>query len=242
MRLPNRGIALVTAQHAQILLVEDNQALAETIGTFLENEGFTLDFSGDGLTALHLGSVNRYDAIILDIGLPGIEGFEVCRRLRQEAGVTTPILMLTARDQLQDKLQGFDQGADDYLIKPFDLPELSARLQAMIRRERGELENRDLQVADLTINLQTLAVTRANQRIKLTPTGLKILKVLMRESPKLVTREDLEREIWGDEPPDSDTLRSHLYQLRKAIDKPFTKALMHTQQGLGFRLALEEGE
>lgn len=228
--------------NAQILLVEDNKALAETVGTFLENEGFTLDYAADGLTALHLGTVNRYDALILDVGLPGMEGFEICRRLRQDAGITTPILMLTARDQLQDKLTGFAQGADDYLIKPFDLPELSVRLQAMIRRERGELEHRELKVADLTLDLKTLEVSRSGQRLRLTPTGLKILRILMRESPKVVYRESLERELWGDEPPDSDTLRSHLYQLRKAIDKPFDRQLMHTQQGIGFRLAEDPGQ
>ncbi len=228
--------------NAQILLVEDNKALAETVGTFLENEGFTLDYAVDGLTALHLGTVNRYDALILDVGLPGMEGFEICRRLRQDAGITTPILMLTARDQLQDKLTGFAQGADDYLIKPFDLPELSVRLQAMIRRERGELEHRELKVADLTLDLKTLEVSRSGQRLRLTPTGLKILRILMRESPKVVYRESLERELWGDEPPDSDTLRSHLYQLRKAIDKPFDRQLMYTQQGIGFRLAEDPGQ
>lgn len=226
-------------RNAHILLVEDNQALAETVGLFLENDGFTVDFAADGLTAMHLGTVNRYDAIILDVMLPGIEGFEICRRLRQDVSIATPILMLTARDQLQDRLKGFEQGADDYLIKPFDLPELSARLQALIRRERGELENRSLQVANLTLDLRTLEVTRGGQRLRLTPTGLRILKILMRESPKLVRREDLEREIWGDEPPDSDTLRSHLYQLRKAIDKPFDQPLMHTQQGVGFRLVAD---
>lgn len=227
----------MTVANAHVLLVEDHRPLAETVGLFLENAGFTLDYAADGLTALHLGTVNRYDAIILDIMLPGLDGFEICRRLRGDAGIATPILMLTARDQLEDRLRGFDTGADDYLIKPFDLPELSARLKALIRRERGELQEKTLQVADLVLNTRTQEVSRQGQRLHLTPTGYRILRILMRESPNLVKREDLEREIWGDEPPDSDTLRSHLYQLRRTVDKPFAQALMHTVQGVGFRLA-----
>ncbi len=228
--------------NANLLLVEDHKPLAETVGLFLENAGFTVDYAADGLTALHLGTVNTYDAIILDIMLPGLDGFEICRRLRADAGISTPILMLTARDQLDDKLRGFSEGADDYLLKPFDLPELSARLNALIRRQRGDLQEKTLQVEDLVMDLRTLTVTRQNKPLRLTPTGFRILKVLMRESPALVRREDLEREIWGDEPPDSDTLRSHLYQLRKAVDKPFAHPLMHTQQGLGFRLGREPAE
>jgi DNA-binding response OmpR family regulator len=228
--------------NANILLVEDHKPLAETVGLFLENAGFTVDYAADGLTALHLGTVNPYDAIILDIMLPGLDGFEICRRLRGDAGISTPILMLTARDQLDDKLRGFAEGADDYLLKPFDLPELSARLKALIRRERGELQEKTLQVEDLVMDLKSLNVTRQNKPIRLTPTGFRILKVLMRESPAVVKREDLEREIWGDEPPDSDTLRSHLYQLRKAVDKPFSEPLMHTHQGQGFRLGLNQKE
>lgn len=128
--------------NAKLLLVEDHRPLAETVGLFLENAGFTLDYAADGLTALHLGTVNAYDAIILDVMLPGLDGFQICKRLREDAGVSTPILMLTARDQLPDKLRGFAEGADDYLIKPFDLPELAARINALIRRERGEMREK----------------------------------------------------------------------------------------------------
>jgi DNA-binding response OmpR family regulator len=228
--------------NAKILLVEDHRPLAETVGLFLENTGFTLDYAADGLTALHLGTVNAYDAIILDVMLPGLDGFQICKRLREDAGISTPILMLTARDQLQDKLKGFEGGADDYLIKPFDLPELAARINALIRRERGELREKALQVEDLMMDTRTLTVTRQSKPIHLTPIGFRILKLLMRESPNVVTREDLERDIWGDDPPDSDTLRSHLYQLRKAVDKPFDRPLMHTIQGQGFKIGLMPSE
>lgn len=228
----------LTVKNARVLLVEDHRALAETVLDFLQTVGFETDYAADGLSGLHLASREHYDVIILDVMLPGLNGFELCARLRQEKAITTPILLLTARDQLQDKLEGFQQGADDYLVKPFDLPELVARLVALLRRSRGELAADILQVADLTLNTGTLEVARAGQPIHLSPTCLRILKILMRESPKIVTREALEQELWGDLLPDSDTLRSHLYKIRRAVDKPFAKPLLHTMAGQGVKLAL----
>lgn len=220
-----------------VLLIEDHRNLAEAVGNYLESCGFTMDFAYDGLTGLHLATTNLYDAIILDITLPGIDGLEICARLRQDAHIPTPILMLTARDQLEDKLKGFSTGADDYLVKPFDMPELEARVLALIRRQRGELDKAIYTVHDLEFNTRSMRVTRGGQLIQLSPTCLRILRILMRESPKLVTREQMEHELWGDFLPDSDTLRSHLYKLRKAIDKPFDAALLETKQGVGYRLA-----
>lgn len=225
-----------TMQNITLLLVEDHKDLAEAVGAYLESSGFIMDYAYDGLSALHLASTVKYDAIILDIMLPGIDGLEICARLRKEARLSTPILMLTARDQLDDKLLGFQQGADDYLVKPFDMPELEARLNALIRRQRGELDEAIYQIADLRLDTRTMQVSRQNQVIQLSPTCLRILRILMRESPNLVTRDQLEKELWGDLTPDSDTLRSHVYKLRKAIDKPFAQALLETQQGLGLRL------
>jgi DNA-binding response OmpR family regulator len=227
---------LKSAQHARVLLVEDHKNLALAVGTYLESSGFTMDYAYDGLCALHLATTQSYEAIILDIGLPGIDGLEICRRLRQDLHSSTPILMLTAHDQLQDKLAGFQQGADDYLVKPFDMPELEARIMALIRRERGELDAAVYKIHDLMMNTRTMQVVRKDQVIHLSPTCLRILRILMRESPSLVTREQLEHELWGELTPDSDTLRSHLYKLRKAIDRPFDHPLLETQQGIGFRL------
>lgn len=221
---------------ATVLLVEDHKALAETVTLFLENAGYEVDYAADGLSALHLATVNHYDAIILDIMLPGIDGFEICRKLRSEVYLDTPLLMLTARDTLEDKLKGFGEGADDYLVKPFDLPELDARLQALIRRQRGEMDGQVQVIGNLSLDPKTMTVLRDGQPIRLKPTGYRILRVLMRESPKLVTREALEHELWGDTIPDSDTLRSHLYQLRKAIDKPFAQPMIHTMPGMGVKL------
>lgn len=229
----------LTVRNARLLLVEDHRALAETILDFLQTVGFETDYAADGLTGLHLACHHHYDLIVLDVMLPGLNGFELCARLRNEKAITTPVLMLTARDQLQDKLEGFQHGADDYLVKPFDLPELVARLVALLRRSRGEVAQDILQVADLTFHTGTLEVNRAGQTLHLSPTCLRILKILMRESPRVVTREALEQELWGDLLPDSDTLRSHLYKLRRTVDKPFAQPLLHTLAGQGFKLAPE---
>ncbi|MFT4563889.1 MAG: DNA-binding response OmpR family regulator [Gammaproteobacteria bacterium] len=222
-----------------VLLVEDHRDIAETVGEYLESKNYIVDYAADGLSGLRLGENNRYDALILDVMLPGIDGLDVCRRLRFESSIDVPILMLTARDTLADKLSGFEHGADDYLVKPFALEELEARLAAIIRRHKGAVSGGNLIVGPLSLDSETFKVSRENSEIFVTPIGLKILRLLMRSSPKLVTRVEIEREIWSDAPPDSDALRSHMYSLRKAVDKPFNKALIHTVHGAGFRLADE---
>ena len=153
----------------------------------------------------------------------------------------TPILMLTARDTLDDKVAGLDAGADDYLIKPFELRELAARIGALLRRRRGQVTAEIMSVADLRLDMGTLEVTRAGQLLTLTPIGLKLLIVLMKASPRIVSRAELERQVWGEALPDSDTLRSHLYNLRKVIDKPFGSTLLHRISGAGYCLSLRDG-
>ncbi|MCC5866333.1 MAG: response regulator transcription factor [Wenzhouxiangella sp.] len=222
--------------NATIMLVEDHDDLAASIGDYLEAAGFAMDYAADGAIALNLLEENSYDAIILDLMLPKIDGIRVCERLR-DRGDGTPILMLTARDQIDDKVTGFNAGADDYLVKPFDMEELAARIKALVRRARGEMSDGALRVGDLVFDPRTMRVERSGQRITLSPTSARILKVLMRESPRLVSREQLENELWGDLLPDSDTLRSHMYNLRKGIDRPFSTKLLHTVQGMGFKLA-----
>lgn len=222
--------------NATVLLVEDHDDLAASIGDYLESLGFAMDFAADGAIALNLLEENPYDIIVLDLMLPKIDGIRVCERLR-ERGDGTPILMLTARDQLDDKVAGFDAGADDYLVKPFEMEELAVRLRALIRRARGEMSDGAMRVGDLVFDPRTMRVERDGQRVNLSPTSVRILKVLMRESPRLVSREQLENELWGDLLPDSDTLRSHMYNLRKGIDRPFESKLLHTVQGMGFKIA-----
>ncbi|MES1923945.1 response regulator transcription factor [Salinisphaera sp. T31B1] len=219
----------------RILVIEDNEDLAANIIEFLSAKGHVMDNATDGVTGLHLAVVNDYDAIVLDLMLPGIDGLDVCARLRGEADKQTPILMLTARDTIDDKLAGFSSGADDYLIKPFSLLELDARLDAL--GSRGPRRSQHvLKVSDLALNLDTWQAERAGTRISLTPTALRLLDVLMRASPRLVRRAELEAAIWGDHPPDSEALRTHIHALRSAIDKPFDAALLQTVPTMGYRL------
>lgn len=220
----------------RILVIEDNRDILANVLDYLQLKGFSVDSAQDGLSGLHLASTGHYDLIVLDIMLPGIDGFQVCKRLREDGHNEVPILMLTARDALDDRLQGLKAGADDYLIKPFALSELVARIEAILRRSQGS-RNRQLKVADLTYDLDTLQISRAGQSIKLNPLGLKLLEVLMQKSPAVVRREALEEALWGDDCPDSDSLRSHIHQLRQVLDKPFAQPLLHTLHGVGYRLA-----
>jgi DNA-binding response OmpR family regulator len=224
-------------QSGLVLLVEDNRGIAEMIGEFLERRGYSVDYAADGVTGLHLAVSGSFDVVVLDLMLPGMDGLEVCRKLRNEAKKSTPVLMLTARDTLEDKLIGLDAGADDYLVKPFEPRELEARVRALIRRDRRQVSAEVLRVGDLMLDTATLRLTRGGEELQVSPIGLKLLTILMRESPRVVSRRDIEREIWGDTLPDSDTLRSHLYNLRKVIDKPFTRPLLHTIHSAGYRLA-----
>lgn len=220
----------------RILIIEDNSDLAANLYDYLEARGHILDTATDGVTGLHLAVTHDYDVIVLDLMLPGMDGLKLCRKLREEADKQTPVIMLTARDTLDDKLAGFNVGADDYLVKPFALQELEVRLQALQRRFSGSTSHL-LRVADLSFNTDTLEVKRAGKNVNLTPTGLKILELLMRKSPQVVSRRDIENAVWGQDVPDSDALRSHMHTLRAAVDHPFETALIHTIHGIGFRMA-----
>ena len=225
----------------QILVIEDNQALAANIFEYLEPLGYEMDTAPNGVVGLHLAESNIYDAIILDIMLPHMDGWEVCRRLRQEAKKNTPIIMLTAKGELDDKIMGFKSGADDYLVKPFALAELEMRLQAIIRRNQSKGESANcLTVGDLEFYLETMEVKKCGKSISLNPTCLRLLELLMRESPRVVSREKLETEIWGSMPPDNDILRTHIYTLRSAIDKPFKTDQLKTVPRVGYRLVAKD--
>lgn len=220
----------------RILVIEDNRDILANVLDYLQLKGFSVDCAQDGLSGLHLATTGHYDLIVLDIMLPGMDGHQLCKRLREDGHNEVPILMLTARDALEDRLQGLQAGADDYLIKPFALSELVARIEAILRRTQGS-RKRQLNVADLVYDLDTLHVSRAGQPLKLNPLGLRLLAVLMQKSPAVVRREALEEALWGDDCPDSDSLRSHIHQLRQVLDKPFATPLLHTLHGVGYRLA-----
>lgn len=223
----------------KVLVIEDNRDIAANIADYLEPKGHVLDFAVNGRHGLQLALNECYDVIVLDIMLPGLDGMSVCRRLREQTRVTTPVLMLTARDQLDDKLEGFQAGADDYLVKPFSVKELEVRLEALVKRSQNRGGNRLLQVADLQYDPETLKATRAGRGLELNPIQRKLLEALLLNTHRVVSREELETLIWGDELPDNDVLRTHIYHLRNVVDKPFTIKLIHTVHGAGYRLQLE---
>jgi DNA-binding response OmpR family regulator len=221
------------------LIIEDNPDIVANLYGFLEPLGYTLDVALSGTAGVARASSAHYDVIVLDLELPGLDGIEVCRQLRKEQRLATPILMLTARDTVKDKLAGFEVGADDYLVKPFSLVALEARLKALVRRARNENVEHILEFGEIQLDLSRNVATRAGHKLALTPTGYKLLEALMRKAPALISREELMREIWGDDPPDSDALRTHIHALRQAIDRPFAKPMLRTLPGSGYRLVGE---
>ncbi len=219
----------------RILLIEDHLPLAENIGEYLGARGLIVDYAYDGAMGASLGVRQEYDLLVLDISLPKLDGLALARYLRVEQGVTTPILMLTARDTLDDKLSGFKAGGDDYLTKPFELAELEVRIHALLRRGRGVAPV--LRWGVLTLNAATHEVTRDGSKIRVTPSARRILELLMRRAPAVVSREELMAVVWGDEPPESDTaLRVHLHALRSAIDTTGARSVVETLPGIGCRL------
>jgi DNA-binding response OmpR family regulator len=225
----------------RILVIEDHRDIAENIGDYLEPKGHALDYAADGITGLHLAATHDYDVIILDLMLPALDGLSVCRKLRQEVKRSTPVLMLTARDQLENKVEGFQAGADDYLVKPFAMKELEVRIEALSRRGAHRFASRIMQVADLEFDPDTQTVKRAGRRLDLNPSLRTLLGVLMTNTHRVVTRDELEHALWGeDHRPEGDVLRTHIYALRSVIDKPFERKLLHTVHGTGYRLNADE--
>ena len=219
-----------------ILIIEDDLAIAANLYDFLESRGHTADAAANGIAGLHLAVTQRFDAILLDLGLPGMNGITLCRKLRQESQIDTPILMLTARDTLEDKLTGFEHGADDYLIKPFALKEVEARLLAMHKRHIGKVANRKLEVDQLSFDPKTLSIRFENQNVKLPPKCIRLLALMMSEPGKVFSREELELEAWEDVQETSDTLRSHMHILRRALTKAGGYDPIETVHGLGYCL------
>ena len=216
------------------LLVEDNVSLAKTVIAYFDLEGIDCDYASTGSQGLDLALSNVYQAILLDINLPRMNGLEVCEVLRNR-GVDVPVLMLTARDSLADKLAGFDAGTDDYLVKPFELSELTARVKALAKRR--SLLAQQLEVGPLLMDLSLKTACRHGQILSLTPTCWTLLEILMRESPNVVSREKLQNAIWkGSDLPNSNVLKVHLYKLRQQVDKPFSTKLIHTVAAHGFAI------
>jgi DNA-binding response OmpR family regulator len=221
-----------------LLLIEDHKDIAANIAEYFEARGDVVAHALDGESGLAMAQ-RDYDAIVLDLMLPGIDGISVCRQLRSSSSARVPILMLTAKDLIADKVEGFEAGADDYLVKPFSLAELDVRLKALIRRSKPSEPQRTLSVGDLKFDLDTLEAERNGMPIKLNPTTRRILVFLMQNANRVVTRNELEKELWGDAPPEGDFLRAHMHALRAAIDKNFPDKLLHTVHGIGYRIAAD---
>lgn len=222
-----------------ILLCKQDSGLVSELVTSLEDEQHQVDVAYSSSGALELAMHNDYDAIVLGCQLKGLDGFQLCRRLRSQ-GLDTPVMLISQTDGLDRTLEAFESGADDFLPLPFSHAELLARLVCRVRRSRNLTCQSTINVADLTINSEQSRVYRAGKSIELTPTCLKILEQLARESPRLVLRTRLEKLVWGDNLPDSSTLKAHIRNLRLAIDKPFKKPLIHTVRGRGYRLSCED--
>lgn len=231
---------MTSSSPLHILVIEDNPDLAANVCDFLEAKGHAVDVAGDGLTGLHLAVTQNYDAIVLDIVLPGMDGLTLCRKFREEAMRTTPVLMLTARDALDDRVAGLECGADDYVLKPFALRELEARLKALVRRASSAVTPSVLRVGDLEYDPALIRVRRGTRTITLPPIPLKLLETLMRAAPRVVRREELERAVWGDAPPDSDALRAHMHVVRAAVDGVGEPPLIHTLRGVGYRMMVPD--
>ncbi|MFT5757191.1 MAG: DNA-binding response OmpR family regulator [Alteromonadaceae bacterium] len=215
------------------LLVEDDLDLAATIIDYLELEDIVCDHAANGIAGLQLINKHHYDVIILDVNMPRMDGLSVCQNIREQ-GMTTPVLMLTARDTLDDKLAGFAVGSDDYLVKPFAMLELVARLKALAQRRSGQTSK--LTVQSLSVDLDKKVAIRGSRKLHLSPIGWKILEILLRKSPEAVSREKIAQAVWGDDVPESNSLKVHIFKLREQVEGENEQKLIHTLPGVGFTL------
>lgn len=220
----------------RVLIVEDDPTLAANLGEYLEEQGDEADYASDGRMGLQLCASQTYDALILDLRLPRMDGMELCRRLRQQQRMNTPILMLTARDTVEDRIEGFEAGTDDYLVKPFSLRELYLRLQAIVRRHQP-VGSGPLKVGALNLESARHVVRYHETEIELTPIGFAMLEMLMQAAPGLVSRADFEAQIWQGNPPESEAaLRGHVHRLRELLEAAAGQPVIHTVHGVGYRL------
>ena len=220
----------------RILIIEDDPAIAANLYDFLEARGHVTDTAGDGVTGLHMAVTGGFDAIVLDLGLPGMDGATLCRKLRDEARDDTPVLMLTARDTLEEKLAGFARGADDYLVKPFALKEVEARLTALHKRHAGRVTSGDLVAGSLSFNPETLEIRFGGKEVKLPPKCVRLLETLIARPNRVFSRSELETAVWGGVQETGDTLRSHMHVLRRELSQAGGYDPIENVHGMGYRL------
>lgn len=223
------------SENYSALVVEDNLDIAKQLVNFLADKGFTMDFAYNGKDAINLLNSERYDLVILDLMLPDTDGITICRHIKQELTTNVPVLMLTARDSLDEKVDGFGAGADDYLTKPFALEEVYIRCLALGKRHQLHKAKR-ITIGDMEIDFSEHTVTRNGQDISLSSTDFSILKLLAEAYPNALSKRHIAEKLWGDDQPETDAIRSHIYTLRSAVDKPFDHAMIKTLHGIGFKL------
>ncbi|OEF18848.1 response regulator transcription factor [Aliivibrio logei] len=219
----------------KVLIVEDNHHVAETIADYLELVGIDIDCAYHGVAAIEILKNQSFDAIVMDIMMPKLDGISTVQALRNDYACSTPIIFLTAKDTLEDKIHAFEAGGDDYLVKPFAMEELHIRLLALSKRGK-RTDVGKLTFEDMEMDIKAGTLSRQQQLIKLAPIQLKIIALLMKKAPDIVSKNELTEHIWGDELPSSDALRSHLYTIRNAIDKGFDTPRLETIHGKGYRL------
>ncbi|MEX1200676.1 MAG: response regulator transcription factor [Methylophaga sp.] len=229
----------MTAKPLNILIVEDQVALAENLFEFFEDSHYELDFAADGLTALHLLATNDYDVIVLDIMLPGPSGYEICQRVRQDLQKQTPIIMVTAKGTLPDKEEAFGLGADDYLVKPFDLRELQLRIEALSRRQ--QVKSNVKTIGKLRFEPGRLMLSYGEvAKVELSGIAARIVEALFDAHPHYLSHEDLCQQVWGNADVETHTLRTHIYSLRQILQKSLGHNLVKTMHGRGYRLQTPE--
>ncbi len=218
----------------RILIIEDQLDIAASIWDYLERRLYAVDHARDGDSGLARAIQGGFDVVVLDLGLPGMDGLELCRRLRAE-GRAVPVLMLTARDTLEDKLRGFCEGADDYMVKPFLMAELEARIQALHRRGRPSA-GAEIGFGDISYQPSTMLASREGRQFILSRSQARLLELLLREAPSVVSHQRLMRELWSDGEGDVASLHTHFYALRNMLDKPFSYPMIHSVHGIGYRV------
>ena len=222
-----------------LLLVEDDSSLAGSLADYLTERGYDVDFAFNGASGIELARRNDYAVIVMDVSMPMLDGLSACHQLRDDHGIDTPIIFLTARDTLDDKIAGYKSGGDDYLVKPFAPEELVCRVDAL--RKRPPLANAmDLTLGDFTIHPSRLEVTYAGQALELHDTHIRLLMILANAAPNLVSKPALEAEIWPDETPSSRPLRNHVYRLRRLLGDKFGHHFIKTVHGKGYRIELPD--
>lgn len=229
----------IAVEPMRILLVEDERDAAHMLSKGLREQTYAVDLAYDGAEALEKAEINTYDLLILDVMLPGVDGFEVCRQLR-ERGLSVPILLLTARGGVTDRITGLDRGADDYLTKPFDFGELLARIRALLRRG-ADLKETVLQIGDLSVDTRSHSVIRNGVSVSLTAKEYSMLEYLARRAGEVVSRSDISEHVWEENyDPFSNLIEVYVQRLRRKLEGPNSTPLLHTRRGEGYILSSEQ--